>query len=202
MSTLPVTPSTSLFEFFRGHIDSAVLDTGAGVSDHGVYYLANLLVEGSVAGDPGEQTLAEMHIAGAQGDTAAAIRHYKALGDRALVTAGFFRESLRGRIVGPAYYEDMGAFAYARLATLLKGGRRLVRGGLEAIFLELAACFGGCAQVLGEVRESIAAEKNTDTDADILALYERWLDSGSPALARRLKDLGVAPLRPATRSTD
>lgn len=197
-STVP--PAGNLFDFFHGHVDLAVKDTATPVSEDGVYYLANLLTEQSAATSEGPHTLAELHIAGSNGDTATAIRSYKTLGDRALVTAGFFQESLRGRAVGVDYYEDMGASAYARLARMLGGGGRVVRGGIDAIFAELAACFHGCVRILGEVRESIAAEQQTDTDTDVLALYERWLATGSPALARRLQDLGVVPLRPANRA--
>ncbi len=196
MSSTPVPAATNLFDFFRSHVGSAVKDTGTPVSDGGVCYLASLLAERSVAAESPTKTLAELHLAGVHGDTATAIRSYKALGDRALVTVGFFRESLRSGVVGAAYSEDMGASAYARLSVLLRGGGEVVRGGLEAIFSELAGCFGGCARVLHEVRSSIAAETNAESDADVLALYEQWLESGSPALARKLQDLGVVPLRP------
>lgn len=199
MSSRPVPASANLFDFFCGHVGSAVKDTGTSVSSDGVYYLASLLTEGSVAAESPAHTLAELHIAGSQGDTATAIRSFKTLGDRALVTAGFFRESLRSGVVGVDYYEHMGAGAYARLAVLLRGGGQVVQGGLEAIFSELARCFGGCARVLQEVRASIAAESDAESDADVLALYEQWLVSGSPVLARKLQELGVVPLHPAVR---
>lgn len=190
----------NLFDFFHSHLGAAAKDQRTPVSQEGVFYLARVLVERGVEPPRGDRadTLAELHIQAAQGSRIEAIRSYRQLGDQALVTAGFFRDSLNGRAVGLDYYVEMGAAAYARLARLLHGPRDMLVGaarGLDDIYAELGAAFAACVVLLGEVRDAIAAERSAARDTDVLALYERWLETGSPAVARRLQALGVVPVR-------
>lgn len=192
--------SDNLFDFFHAHVDAAVQEAGAAVSEDGVFYLSNLLVERTKAPPRAErvETLAELHIQAATGTRVDAIRGYRELGDKALVTAGFFRSSLNRGAVGVDYYVHMGAAAYERLARLLEGPRSMIVGtarGLDAIFAELSACFASCADLLREVRDGILAEGAAATDADVLRLYEEWLETGSPRVAARLGELGVLPAR-------
>ena len=103
----------NLFDFFHSHLGAAAKDQRTPVSQEGVFYLARVLVERGVEPPRGDRadTLAELHIQAAQGSRIEAIRSYRQLGDQALVTAGFFRDSLNGRAVGLDYYVEMGAAA-------------------------------------------------------------------------------------------
>jgi hypothetical protein len=200
MNSRDLASSDNLFDFFHGHVGAAVRETDAPVSEEGVFYLSNLLVERARTPPRVErvETLAELHIHAASGSRVEAIRSYRELGDKALVTAGFFRDSLNRGAVGIDYYVQMGSAAYERLSNLLEGPRDLLVGaarGLDAIFAELSLSFSSCADLLREVRDGILAEGSADRDVDVLRLYEEWLATGSPRVAARLGELGLLPMR-------
>lgn len=195
----------NLFDFFHPHVDRVVEEHGRPVGPEGVFYLTSLLVErahpDAQAPEEAAETLVELRIQAARGDRPQAIRAYRSLGDRALLTAGFFRQSLSGRLVSRQYYVDMGAAAYDALAGLLRaagfGGRVVGDGGhkgLDDIYQELAQAFEACSEVLDEVRDAVRGEdEGRLPDEEVLALYEQWRATGSPRLAARLARLGVVP---------
>lgn len=189
----------NLFDFFHHWVDAAASHQGNRVSEDGVYYLSNLLVERVRTPDRATEpdTLVELQIEAAQSDRIRAIHIYKRLGDKALYVSGFFPRSLTRRMVSRSYYQEMGAAAYDTLSRLLAvtGGRvvgeREGRRTLDAIYAELAEAFGACSEVLAEVREAIRAY----TDTDIVRLYEEWRETGSLRAFERLRELGVIPTR-------
>ncbi len=189
----------SLFDFFHERVDAAVLDKRASVSQEGVFYLTNLLVErGHTDRTDDAETLVELRLRAQSGDRTCAIQSYRELGDRALYQSGFFRGSLARSLMSMEYYLHMGAAAYDALSRLLDFGRRTPQEGhkdLSEIYLELADRFAVCSDVLSEVEQEVRTEKAAPTDADVLRLYEAWRTTGSPAVARRLRALGVLPAR-------
>ncbi len=197
----------NLFDFFHEHVGRAVGDHSAAVSREGVWYLTSLLVDRAHrrdAEDDATGTLVELRVRAAEGDRATAIRAYRSLGDRALMTAGFFRQSIARKLVSRQYYVDMGAAAYDTLAGMLRAagfGRGEVVGdsggrGLDAVYDELAQHFADCSEVLAEVHDAVRDSGEAGlSDADIVALYEEWLSTGSPRVAARLAALGVVPVR-------
>jgi hypothetical protein len=199
MSRGALSRAESLFDFFHERVDAAVHDKRAPVSEEGVFYLTNLLVERSHTDRQDDaETLVELRLRAQTGDRMCAIQSYRELGDRALYLSGFFRGSLKRSLMSMEYYLHMGATAYDTLSRILDFGRRGPQEGhkdLSEIYLELADRFAVCSDVLSEVEQEVRAEKTEPTDADVLRLYERWLSSGSPAAARRLRELGVIPTR-------
>lgn len=205
MSSRGLSTAPNLFDFFHEQVDTAVQAAGSPVSEDGVYYLTNLLVERGVQRSERDQpdTLAELHIQAAQGGRSEAIRSYRELGDQALYRAGFFRGSLKRCSVGVDYYVNMGSTAYDRLSSLLAAPRGAVVGegggrGLDEVYGELARRFAACTEVLREVREALRAGGSAERDVDVLRLYEEWLSTGSPRAAARLRELGVVPMRPGS----
>ena len=196
----------NLFDFFHAHVGRAVEDHGKPVSDEGAWYLTSLLVERAhpdvAAPEEAVDTLVELQLHAARGSRSQAIRAYRSLGDRALVTSGFFRQSLTRKLVSRQYYLDMGAAAYDTLAGLLRaagfGGPVVGEGssrGLDDIYDELAHAFEACSEVLSEVRDAVRSDDGGQiTDGDIVELYEEWLATGSPRIAARLARLGVVPV--------
>ncbi|MFT5680670.1 MAG: hypothetical protein ACI8RZ_001576 [Myxococcota bacterium] len=199
MSQGVLSRAESLFDFFHERVDAAVQDKRASVSKEGVFYLTNLLVErGHTENADAAETLVELRLRAQTGDRTCAIQSYRELGDRALYRSGFFRGSLKRSFMSMDYYLHMGAAAYDALSRLLDFGRRPPKTGhkdLSEIYLELADRFTMCSDVLSEVEQEVRTEKSAPTDADVLQLYESWLVSGSPAVARRLRALGVIPGR-------
>lgn len=194
----------NLFNFFHEEVDAAADITGKEVSEEGVYYLSNLLVEQTRS--PSAQTpdtLAELHIQAAHGGRVEAIRTYRTLGDKALYTAGFFPESLSRRTVRASYYVDMGRSAYDRLAKMLDGPQTAptsAEGGhkrLSEIFAELAESFFTCTEILREVQEALRARNQAPpSQQQLLQLYEEWMATGNRRALRRLQRFGLVAASP------
>ena len=190
----------NLFDFFHSEVDAATDATGRPVSEEGVFYLSNLLVEQTrTPASSTPETLAELHIRAVHAPRATQIREYRSLGDRALYVAGFFPESLSRKTVRPSYYMDMGRAAYDQLARLLGGGavgkvNSSGHKGLDEIFAELSESFRACTEVLREVHASMQARnERPPTEAELLALYEEWCASGNRQALRKLQKYGLVP---------
>lgn len=188
----------NLFDFFHDEVDAATDATGSEVSEEGVFYLTNLLVEQSrTPPRKGPATLAELHIRAAHAPRATQIQSYRTLGDRALYVTGFFPESLSRKTVRVSYYEDMGRAAYDRLASLL--GRnpspdQTGHKGLGEIFAELSDSFHTCIEVLREVHDAMQARtEKKPSEPELLALYEQWLSTGNKRALRTLQRHGLVP---------
>jgi len=191
----------NLFDFFLEEIDAATDITSKEVSEEGVFYLSNLLVEQTrTPSNETPDTLAELHIQAAHGGRIEAIRIYRTLGDKALYTAGFFPESLSRRPVRASYYVDMGRCAYDRLAKMLDGPSHGLAGGdgghkgLSEIFAELADSFFTCTEILREVQEAMRARNQAPpSQSELLQLYEDWMATGNRRALRRLQRFGLVP---------
>ncbi len=196
MSTRPLETEANLFDFFHGHVDEAAR-AHPDVSQEGVYYLSNLLVErGRVEEVARPDTLVELQLEALHASRPKALTVWRELGDMALYVAGFFRGSLEHRHIDPDYYELMGSAAYRRLSTLLEAPRGALVGrgaakGIDVIFGELSAHFDSCCDLLREVRAIIRARVAEGDDRELLALYEEWLDTGGDGAARQLRRLGL-----------
>ena len=121
-------------------------------------------------------------------------RCLKRLGDLALFIAGVFSDSLRRKPVDVDYYIAMGGNAYSYLSET--GARAQRWQALCDIFDELASNFTAFVDLLSEVRDN--THLKSDSDTDILRLYELWLHTGSQRAEQKLRRLGVHPLRPDT----
>ena len=190
MNSPSLSQEENLFDFFHQAVGQAVDSTGTTVSEDGVYYLSNLLVErGRTSEVPQPETLVELQIQAREHGGATAVRSWRELGDRALYTSGFFRPSLNRQNVSLDYYLSMGAAAYDQLASVMRWTG--AGGGFENIYEELAHQFQECSTILQRVRDQVRAH----THADILKLYEQWIAHPDAATAEKLAELGVTPMR-------
>jgi len=186
-----ISTAENLFDFFHEHVGAAASAARTDMSEDGVFYLSNLLVErGRVDEQARPETLVELAIQARDEGGLRAVGTWRELGDQALYVSGFFRSSLSRCTVSVDYYLAMGATAYGRLSGLLRAPGEA--GGLEAVYAELADSFETCSEVLQDVRDALRAHSHSD----ILRLYEEWVTTGSPRAAERLRDLGVVPMRP------
>ena len=191
MSHPSLSQEENLFDFFHEAVGSAVDSCGTTVSEDGVYYLSNLLVErGRISEVPQPETLVELRIQAQERGGAASVQSWRELGDRALYTSGFFRPSLSRQNVSLDYYLSMGAAAYDQLSTVMRWTG--AGGGFENIYEELAHQFQECSAILQRVRDQVRAHSN----ADILKLYEQWIAQPDRITAEKLAELGVTPMRP------
>ncbi len=191
MTTRLLSREENLFDFFHEAVGSAVSSEGGCVSDDGVYYLSNLLVErGRSPEETQAATLVDLQIRAQEEGGVTAVQSWRELGDRALYVSGFFRASLNRQNVSLDYYLSMGAAAYDQLASMMRWTGS--GGGFENIYEELAHQFMACSSVLQRVRDQVRAHSN----ADILALYKQWIEHPDPAIAEKLSEYGVVPMRP------
>jgi hypothetical protein len=181
-------------EFFREQLERAMEHQKVSTSAFTEHYLVNLLSAGvrsdRCAPEPGfdETPLAVLYIRAVQASRAERARLLRAMGDTALFVSGFFADSLSNTLADLGYYKAMGGHAYARLSR-----EEAVPGGLgAAVFSELSGRFSEFADVLAEVSEKSRLSSN----ASVLRLYERWVQTGSRRAAALLAERGIAPVLP------
>jgi hypothetical protein len=95
---------------------------------------------------------------------------------------GVFRQSLRRKPVNVDYYISIGGNAYEHLSVACN------RAGVQTggVFLELGTKFAVLACAMAQV-----FEQDLDRDENLLALYERWQQTGSASCAQRLWRVGI-----------
>jgi len=181
-------------EFFREQLERAMEHQKVSTSAFTEFYLVNLLVS-CVRGDPlpapepgyDETPLALLYARALEASRADRARLLRAMGDTALFISGFFADSLSGRLVDLAYYRSMGGHAYSRLG---REENEHVYG--PPLFLELAGRFTEFADLLAEVSETSRLASNQS----VLALYDRWIQTGSRRAAALLAARGITPVMP------
>ena len=188
----------SLFDFFSQRVQDASQRRGASLSTPTTTYLTQLLTrlgeEGTVLPKDAPRTLAELHLQAREAPRPKALRLYRALGDHALATSGYFAESLSRRAVGRRYYADMGGAAYARVVDLSTSGPISKAAEIDPwirAFIELGLRFDDCVALLSDIADRDRAE-GTD---DLRQLFQEWQRTGSEHAARRLAELGSLPGR-------
>ena len=180
-------------EFFREQLERAMDHQKVSTSAFTQYYLVNLLagcVRGQLPpGDAGgdETPLAILYVRAIQSSRRDRARLLRAMGDTALFVSGFFADSLGRRLVDLDYYKAMGGFAYARLA---HDEDPRVFG--PEVFCELSDRFTEFADLLSEISEASHLASN----ASVLRLYERWIQTGSRRMAAMLAERGITPVNP------
>lgn len=181
-------------EFFREQLARAMERQRVSTSAFTEHYLVNLLADCVHAHplplpEPGydETPLALLYVRALQASRLERARILRALGDTALFVSGFFADSLSRKLVDLGYYRTMGGNAYARLSHE-EAPLELATG----VFSELAEHFTQFADLLSEVSDLSRLGSNQS----ILALYERWLQTGSRRAAALLAERGIAPVSP------
>jgi hypothetical protein len=126
-----------------------------------------------------------------QGDDCARLTKLRTVGDQALSVSGLFDAQLERRGISRSYLSDLGSRAYRSAGTLARRSRDRSERSRAEVFEDLGSHFTTYAELLEDVREATAL----GTPDDVLALYERFQKTRSPALAERLLGHGVVPIR-------
>ncbi|MCC7416436.1 MAG: hypothetical protein IT176_04780 [Acidobacteria bacterium] len=181
---------SSAVEYFKDLVDGALAHQRMAAGELTAFYVVQLLTS-FVARRAGDDEPLALKLARAMDECGLRQRRsLRAIGDLSLFVSGFFSGSFRRRLVDVGYYAAIGGYAYLALS----------RDGADAlapVFAELADNFGGFIDVLGEVSERTSCA----TNADLLRLYEKWLETGSARSGQRLVELGVVPNLSLLRST-
>ncbi|HEY6877091.1 MAG TPA: hypothetical protein VI299_03690 [Polyangiales bacterium] len=112
------------------------------------------------------------------------------VGDQALSVSGLFDAQLERRGISRSYLSDLGSRAYRSAGALARRSRDRGQRERADVFLDLGKHFRVYAELLEDVREATAL----GTPDDVVALYERFQRTRSPALAERLLGHGVVPI--------
>jgi len=197
-----VVAATSLAEFFRGAVHSALADQHLAVEEQTEHYVVNMLtlfarsehLYESTPDGPHLKPLALM-LADALEATGTAARELalQRLGDVSLFMAGLFARSFARRLVDVDYHIAMGGRAYGALAHSHERDRRIAPAQMYG---ELAAKFLPLVDVLGEIGDAAYVY----SQRDILRLYEIWLKTGSTRANRILRSLGIEATPVAMRT--
>jgi hypothetical protein len=181
----------SAHEWFREMVGDVLAHRGLRVQEETEFYLVNLLAsflekerlfveeaDGEVRAEP----LALVLLRALQADRRARAQGLRRLGDTALFVSGFFGDSISRRsAVDVGYYVSMGERAYGAL-------RDTERGGLEALFGELADRFQQFVDLFAEIAEMSQLRSNRG----LVKLYERFLLTRDARVAGLLRERGVA----------
>jgi hypothetical protein len=190
-----VLPVTSLTEYFRDSLQTALQKQRLAVDGHTQHYVVNVLTLFARSEALFEQTpdglrlkplVAMLSEALAASNLAERERGLQRLGDVSLFIAGFFASSFARKLVDIDYHISMGARAYSTLADTDRSRRGTV---LSRVFAELAGKFQPLVDALNEISESSCNQSNVDA----LRLYELWIRTGSRRSWRLLRELGVIP---------
>ncbi len=188
--------SSNLTEFFKDSVEDAANNQHLDARPDTVFYIVTLLTSytrsnrlftASQAG-PQMKTLAEFYFQ-ALSDSSSTRRNQtlRELGDLALFLSGVFSDYLNRRGINIDYCYNMGGGAYAHLASC--GDHDAGTANLRHIFEELAEKFERVVDVVAEA----SSQTQANDDQNLLKLYERWLASGNPKDAVRLRRLGIFP---------
>jgi hypothetical protein len=154
------------------------------------FYLVGLLADFALAPpvDALARPLAAQLAEALEVDGPERLRRYRALGDTALYTSGFFADHFERRGITADYVHAIGGRAYRSASAAARFSPRDAE--LSSVWDELGGRFEGYVAVIGDVKESTALR----TPQDIVRLYDRWKQTRSPAIAERLRAAGVFPV--------
>jgi hypothetical protein len=193
--TAQVLPVTSLTEYFRDSLQTALQKQQLDVDGHTQHYVVNVLTlfarsealfEHTSEGLRLKPLVVMLSDAFEATTLAERQRGLQRLGDVSLFIAGFFARSFARKLVDIDYHISMGARAYSTLADTDQSRRGTV---LRRVFAELAGKFQPLVDALNEISESSCSQSNMDA----LRLYELWIRTGSRRSWRLLRELGVLP---------
>lgn len=182
---------TCVKDYFRQQVTDAIAEDDLEVTEEARAYLVNLLTFYSRTDHFFEHTpqgFGLRPLALVYGDALSAksrieqAEGLRRVGDVAMFLVGVFRQSLRCKPVNVDYYIAIGGNAYEHLSVACS------RAGAEtgAVFLELGTKFAVLARAMAQV-----FEQDLDRDENLLALYERWQQTGSASCAQRLRRAGI-----------
>lgn len=187
---------TSLGNYFRERLADIGEDMTPPPREDTLWYLADMLTrfansdqvfsyeDGRLGLRPLAMLYSDAHEADTTRERCLILRH---LGDLSLFLGALSPEFFARRGIGKDYFVGMGGGAYDYLADNARNNRQ--------VFSELAATF---TRMLEVVAQACSREAFFDA-SDILNLYQRWVESGDPMIARQLQAVGIEPFQGGSR---
>lgn len=190
--------SADLNGFFRTLLTDAIQKRGCEPTDATELYLAGLLADYARPQALNEQALSRpLTLLLDEAQKAVGVERFerlRTLGDGVLYVSGFFGDHLETRGVELSYVAMLGASAYEGAAQMLRSAHASPGESAPDVFAELAGQFETFVDLLREVANVVLA-RSANSDRALIKMYERWLRTGSGALAQALTEQGMAPTR-------
>lgn len=168
------------------HIKSEAL-TQKYLSDILMFYMntEHLFDESSEGGQKTRSTLAEMYLKAMQtNNKQSRLEIYKKLGDTSLYISGFFSESFAKKLYDVDYYVDMGGSAYESLASIVEDS------AYQQMYKDISRNFVSYM----DVYSYISSKAGLNQQSNLLAQYEKFLQTGSKQAQENLLSQGIIPV--------
>ncbi len=193
--------SGNVTHFFRELVDDALRAQGSQATDAAESYVVALLADYAKPGQLNKETLRRpltlLLDEAMQRSGHERFERLRSLGDGVLYVSGFFSDHLETRGVELEYVSALGARAYDSAAAMLRGNSGNApeqHSAVPDVFAELADNFRMFVALVSRIAERLYAQ-SACTQSSVVKLYERWLKTGSNALAGALAARGVVPVR-------
>jgi len=184
-------------EFFRERVTEARSSLSLQLEEEIEFYIVNLLCEFI---DPSkilidqdktvlDQPLALMLKDAMEAPSERKTGLFKRMGDVSLYIAGYFQDYFNRKTFDIKYFIDMGRSAYANASVLMRdryGDQHFCK-----VYDVLSEKFPEMVEVVAIVSDSSA---NMDSNDNLLATYDRWNQTKSERLRRRLAANGISPI--------
>ena len=192
VSKISLTPG-SLTEYFRDGLSDAASKQKTDLDDQTREYLVQLLTTFSDRGalytenldDLMDEPIGVQVLKAMQAPPSKRFQMMRQVGDYSLYVTGFFADSITRSMNDEKYYIDLGAGAYQNAA------RSLVRGGEDNPFRKLLTDLSGRFVQFVDLLNDVS-ERCFNREVDVLRLCDRFSATGSPRVAARLAQMGVA----------
>ncbi len=202
LETPSIELAASMADYFRDIVDDAFRAKKVEASAATQVYLVQLLTDFGRPDEEMDEAMKEsptllLHEAIHAPPGAEKFKRLRNLGDGTLYGLGFFGEHVEGRGVDRSYVAHVGSAAYDHAAAMLRVSRSS-SGTPERhdVLAELSRKFREFVRVLAHVADGAMALSARGSQG-VVKLYERWLRTGSSALASGLAERGLLPVRGA-----
>ena len=176
--------------FFSGLLEAAIKNQKLNISDTAKVYLIDLLSKNAISseliGKNEKFPYADKPISVVfQQSLIEPINQrremLKYVGDYSLYIGGYFNESLNRKIIDVGYYTCIGGQAFGNLSRIATSSQ------VGSLYNEMFIKFSSLMDILIEVSFDTFMTKATD----VLRLYDRWIQTGSTVLERKLIEKGI-----------
>lgn len=205
----PEAPETSIAvtakmsDYFHDIVDDAVRAKKVEASAAAQLYLVQLLSDFARPDEQLGEAMKEsptllLHEAIHVAEGKERFKRLRNLGDGTLYGLGFFAANADNRGVDRGYVAHVGSAAYDHAAAMLRVGGG-TSGGPMDVLAELSLKFQRFVEVFAYIADGAMAQSARGAQG-VVRLYERWLKTGSSALASELAERGLNPMRSGGRA--
>ncbi len=141
----------------------------------------NLFDKSEETGRYTQKMLSEIYLTAATAPNEKRTELLKSLGDSSLYISGFFGDSFRKKVIDLDYYVNMGGTAYGDLSTVTSEDM------YARLYEEIANRFVEFMDAFCLISQNAMTQSNKD----LLRLYDKYLTTGSPLAREQLTEQGI-----------